>query len=114
MIKSLKLTDKTSSRLAVRQVAKELFTDSQINWGRIVTLYAFVGELANYGEKSFAMDTKAGGYAKYIGEAVGEYVAEELTPWISKQGGWVSGYNFGILVYTSIYCSIYSKLYSTL
>lgn len=88
MIKSLKLTDKTSSRLAIRQVAKELFTDSQINWGRIVTLYAFVGELANYGEKSFAMDTKAGGYAKYIGEAVGEYVAEELTPWISKQGGW--------------------------
>lgn len=53
-------------------VADEMFADGEINWGRVVTLYAFAKE------KSNELDA----------ERLGDYVGNKLGFWILTQGGW--------------------------
>jgi len=79
-------------------VVDEMFADGQYNWGRIVTVYAFAGWLARYcccgGACDVSSVSKASGRdpesARDIADRAGDYVAERLSTWIRKQGGWVS------------------------
>ena len=64
-------------------VADEIFDDGQINWGRIVAVYAFASRLA-------ARETEKNDFPKKISLFVGKYVANKLGKWILDNGGWVS------------------------
>lgn len=64
-------------------VADEIFDDGQINWGRIVAVYAFASRLAT-------RDTEKSDFPKKISLFVGKYVANKLGKWILDNGGWVS------------------------
>ena len=63
-------------------VADEIFDDGQINWGRIVAVYAFAARLA-------ARETGKNDFPKKISLFVGKYVANKLGKWILDNGGWV-------------------------
>lgn len=62
-------------------VADEIFDDGQINWGRIVAVYAFAARLA-------AKGTGESDFPKKISLFVGKYVANKLGKWILDNGGW--------------------------
>lgn len=55
------------------------FEDGRVNWGRIVTVYAFAAVL---GKEYPAAREK-------VAETTGSFMAEHLSHWISEQGGWV-------------------------
>ena len=69
----------------LKQVADEVFGVDEVNWGRIVALYAFGGFVARN-----ACENKMTSIANYTGEYLGKYVARNLSDWIEKRGGWVS------------------------
>ena len=79
-------------------VVNEMFADGQYNWGRIVTVYAFAGWLVRYcccGGACDASSVSTGAgrdpeCAKEMAASAGEYVAQRLSNWVRKQGGWVS------------------------
>ncbi|XP_076443453.1 anti-apoptotic protein NR13-like [Babylonia areolata] len=62
-------------------VADEIFDDGQINWGRIVAVYAFAARLAT-------RETDKSDFPKKIALFVGKYVANKLGKWILDHGGW--------------------------
>ena len=67
-------------------VADELFKDKKCHWGRVFTLYAFAACLADVcAAKDNGLDLM-----RKLGETLTNYVSDNLTGWISKQGGWVS------------------------
>ena len=76
---------------AFRKVANKLIEDGMINWGRIVSLYAFarmfVQTLRESGQHSYK-------YVFYIKKNVAtelyNYTITHLYPWITANGGWVS------------------------
>lgn len=63
-------------------VADEIFDDGQINWGRIVAVYAFAARLAARESE------KKSDFPKKIALFVGKYVANKLGKWILDNGGW--------------------------
>ena len=77
-------------------VADEIFDDGQVNWGRIVAVYAFAARLAKYyvdnnGHKAAESNGKnLVHYQEKIALFVGKYVANKLGQWILDHGGWVS------------------------
>lgn len=63
-------------------VANEIFEDGQINWGRVIAVYAFAARLAAYFRQSQPdMEEKIALY-------VGKYVGNKLGHWIIDNGGW--------------------------
>ncbi|KAK7501741.1 hypothetical protein BaRGS_00007172 [Batillaria attramentaria] len=68
-------------------VADEIFDDGQINWGRIVAVYAFAARLA-------ARDGQKSDFPKKIALFVGKYVANKLGKWILDNGGWEAFANY--------------------
>ena len=74
-------------------VADEIFDDGQVNWGRIVAVYAFAARLAKYyidTNSCIESDTKKlSHYQEKIALFVGKYVANKLGQWILDHGGWV-------------------------
>ena len=85
MVKKLQIGEPGTSCESFVCVANEMFGDGQINWGRIVTLYAFAGWLARYCVESGLEE----GWVAKIGDVTGKYVGEKLGPWVVAQGGWV-------------------------
>jgi hypothetical protein len=71
------------------KVVDEIFADRRYNWGRVVTVYAFAGWLARYCDHNEMKD-----FVDSIADTAGTYVAERLAPWITKNGGWVSGSSY--------------------
>ncbi|BFY98741.1 hypothetical protein BsWGS_01780 [Bradybaena similaris] len=83
-------------------VADEIFDDGQVNWGRIVAVYAFAARLAKYhSDNIYNVDeklnssatqqegeTKSISYEEKIALFVGKYVANKLGQWILDHGGW--------------------------
>ena len=67
-------------------VVEEMFQDSAINWGRLVSVYAFAASLAKFARSKGMADK----YVDNIIELSGNYVANKLGKWILSQGGWVS------------------------
>ncbi len=69
----------------IKNVANSMFDDEQVSWGRIVTLHAFCGCLAQYCESTHIPDC-----ADDIGNILGEFMVHRLGLWIVTHGGWVS------------------------
>jgi len=90
-------------------VVEEMFADGQYNWGRIVTVYAFAGWLARYCCGGGACDASSmnkvcgrnSESARQMADCAGDYVAQRLSTWVRKQGGWVSCQYLSVL-FTSI------------
>ncbi|XP_059168735.1 bcl-2-like protein 2 [Physella acuta] len=83
-------------------VADEIFDDGQVNWGRIVAVYAFAARLAKYytdnniiveperiiGLNNDPASSHSMSYQKKIALFVGKYVANKLGKWVLDHGGW--------------------------
>jgi len=80
MVNKLNLDSNNTFQTFVN-VADEIFDDGQINWGRIVAVYAFASRLA-------AKESDKSDFAKKISLFVGKYVANKLGKWILDNGGW--------------------------
>lgn len=65
------------------QVAKSIFEDGIVNWGRVVTLFYFGYKLAV--QVIFEIPL-----IKMIIKWVCKYIKDQLAEWIFNQGGWVS------------------------
>lgn len=63
------------------EVAKEMFSDGIMNWGRIATLFAFVAQVAKY-----CMENHTSEQIDEITEWTARFVTE--MNWIEQQGGW--------------------------
>lgn len=63
-------------------VADEIFEDGQINWGRVIVVYAFAARLTAHVRQRFP------DYEEKIALYVGKYVGNKLGHWILAQGGW--------------------------
>ncbi|CAG5128051.1 unnamed protein product [Candidula unifasciata] len=98
MVARLKL-DETNAFPTFVMVADEIFDDGQVNWGRIVAVYAFAARLAKYhSDNIYNVDklsssqqedeNKLISYKKKIALFVGKYVANKLGQWILDHGGW--------------------------
>lgn len=87
MVNKLKVnTDNVTSTF--HSVVGELFQDGAINWGRIVSVYAFAGRLSKHLAMQSESDTKEVIYK--VAEVTGQIVAHKLKSWIETQGGWDS------------------------
>jgi len=87
MIKKLKITSSNGDVIFIR-VVDEIFADKLFNWGRIVTVYAFIGWLTRYCVENGLEDV-----ADNITVAACKYVVARLSPWIALNGGWVRDYD---------------------
>ena len=65
-------------------VADEMLNDRKMNWGRLISLYAFGGMIA----KHFA-DSGLTAYVDVCGQCIGDYASERLAMWMHSEGGWV-------------------------
>lgn len=82
MVNKLNLDDSNMFQTFVN-VADEIFEDGQINWGRVIVVYAFASRLMAYFRKSNPV------YEEKISLYVGKYVGNKLGRWILDNGGWV-------------------------
>ncbi|GFO38894.1 Bcl-2-like protein 1 [Plakobranchus ocellatus] len=94
MVNRLKPTESNSFQTFVI-VADEIFDDGQVNWGRIVAVYAFAARLAKFhrdnSTSSDSINQTVGGkisYQEKIALFVGKYVATKLGQWVLDHGGW--------------------------
>ncbi|XP_072048950.1 bcl-2-like protein 1 [Amphiura filiformis] len=83
LITSLKFDPENGGEEAFVETLNSLFEKGPCNWGRIVMVYVFAARLAKYCE-----DHHKSEYVDNIVSISGKYVAERLTNWIQKQGGW--------------------------
>ncbi len=82
-ILKLNINEENSSRV-FDGVLTEMFSDKQMNWGRVATVYALAGKLAKH-----CYDNGMVRLVGRIGKHAGNYVAVHLGHWIEEQGGWV-------------------------
>lgn len=75
------------------EIAREVFSDGRINWGRIVVLFAFCAKLGKYCNENNMNDQ-----VENITEWTARFVAG--LGWIESQGGWV-GRNYYFLTASS-------------
>lgn len=68
-----------------KNVMDEVFKD-EVNWGRIVGLFAFGGALSVESAEKGASELVC-----RIADWMTIYLDEHINPWIQNQGGWVSG-----------------------
>jgi len=98
MVNRLK-PDENSAFATFVIVADEIFDDGQVNWGRIVAVYAFAARLAKYyvdintqnSSSSDSISRNDSGFVSYqekIALFAGKYVANKLGQWILEHGGW--------------------------
>ncbi|XP_005089109.1 apoptosis regulator Bcl-2 [Aplysia californica] len=94
MVNRLKPEDESSLFSTFVIVADEIFDDGQVNWGRIVAVYAFAARLALYyidnnsSSSDSVNDKRLVSYQEKIALFVGKYVASKLGKWILDHGGW--------------------------
>ncbi|XP_013403667.1 induced myeloid leukemia cell differentiation protein Mcl-1 homolog [Lingula anatina] len=82
MMNKLDLSE-LNGKETVNGCLEHIFTDHEVNWGRVVTIYAFGSRLMKHCQEN-DMNTLMDKLPDYVGE----YVATKLGPWIHKQGGW--------------------------
>ena len=73
-------------------VCDEIFADGEVNWGRIVAVYAFAVRLAKYHQVNTSQSETLD--QEKIAMFLGKYVACKLGKWILTHGGWVSKFFF--------------------
>lgn len=89
---------------SLRKVMEELVGDGRLNWGRVVSLFAFTGVLARLMQEQ--KSTKPGpdpGQEQELGqvsktcrglaETIADYLGEDKKEWLLENGGWVSCHN---------------------
>ncbi|XP_062040947.1 bcl-2-related protein A1-like [Lepus europaeus] len=79
-----------TARTIFNQVMEKEFEDGVINWGRIVTIFAFEGVLAKKLLREQAapdVDT-----FKPIPYFVAEFITRRMGEWIRQNGGWENGF----------------------
>ena len=84
IVNKLEISQKT-----MRNVLDEMFKDKNFNWGRIVSIYAFGGRLAQHAGEIHKQEL-----IDQIAEWLAEYVIEELSSWIHSAGGWDAFYEY--------------------
>uniref|UniRef100_H3C1U2 Bcl-2 Bcl-2 homology region 1-3 domain-containing protein n=1 Tax=Tetraodon nigroviridis TaxID=99883 RepID=H3C1U2_TETNG len=83
----------------LRTVMEELVGDGHLNWGRVVSLFAFTGVLARLMQEQ--KSTKPGpdpgleqdlgqapGACRALAETIADYLGEERKDWLLENGGW--------------------------
>lgn len=68
----------------LERVLVDMFKDGDINWGRVITVYAFAQHLVQYCVQQGTMDV-----ANKIAGVTAKFIEDNLTEWIVNQGGWV-------------------------
>ena len=82
MVNRLKIDDGNMFH-TFTNVADEIFEDGQINWGRIIVVFAFAARLTqSLRSENISQEDKVALY-------VGKYVGNKLGRWILDNGGWV-------------------------
>ena len=82
MVNKLNLGDNNMFQTFIN-VADEIFEDGQINWGRVIVVYAFAARLVAHFRNSNSE------HIEKVALYVGKYVANKLGRWILDNGGWV-------------------------
>uniref|UniRef100_A0A0P6J841 Bcl-2-related protein A1 n=1 Tax=Heterocephalus glaber TaxID=10181 RepID=A0A0P6J841_HETGA len=79
-----------AARMIFNQVMEKEFEDGIINWGRIVTIFAFGGViLKKLSREPIAPD---GNTYKEISCFVAEFIMNHMGDWIRQNGGWENGF----------------------
>ncbi|XP_055273914.1 bcl-2-related protein A1 [Moschus berezovskii] len=79
-----------TARTIFNQVMEKEFEDGVVNWGRIVTIFAFEGILIKKLQgKCIAPDMDM---CKDISYFVAEFITENTGEWIRQNGGWENGF----------------------
>ena len=85
------------------EIAKEVFSDGVINWGRIAVLYAFGARLGKH-----CCDNDMSEQLDYIPEWIARFVTG-LSDWIEKQGGWVRKFFLSTFCFVYIFRSVWRR-----
>ncbi|XP_034339993.1 bcl-2-related protein A1 [Arvicanthis niloticus] len=79
-----------TARIIFNQVMEKEFEDGIINWGRIVTVFAFGGVLLKkLPQEQIALDV---GAYKQVSSFVAEFIMNNTGEWIRQNGGWEDGF----------------------
>ncbi|XP_062946378.1 bcl-2-related protein A1 [Cynocephalus volans] len=79
-----------TARTIFNQVMEKEFEDGIINWGRIVTIFAFGGILIKkLLPKQIALDVDTYEEISYF---VAEFIMNNMGEWIRQNGGWENGF----------------------
>lgn len=76
------------------EIAREVFSDGVVNWGRIAVLYAFGARLGKH-----CCDNDMREQLDNIPEWIATFVTG-LNDWITKQGGWVRNFSLLLVLFT--------------
>nr|CAD7445806.1 unnamed protein product [Timema bartmani]CAD7459918.1 unnamed protein product [Timema tahoe] len=82
MVDNLKVTPETGYGV-ITSVADQLFCNGEINWGRIITFYAFAGCLALYCQKKNMHKL-----ARRIPRLMDDTIEKQIVPFVKYTGGW--------------------------
>ncbi|KAM5291283.1 bcl-2-related protein A1 [Glossophaga mutica] len=85
---SLDVQSVDAARVLFRAVMQKEFEDGVVNWGRIVTVFAFEGVLA---KKLAAAEVEAHAYQE-IPHFVADFITKHTGEWIRQNGGWENGF----------------------
>ena len=85
------------------EIAKEVFSDGVINWGRIAVLYAFGARLGKH-----CCDNDMSEQLDYIPEWIARFVTG-LSDWIEKQGGGVRKFFLSTFCFVYIFRSVWRR-----
>ena len=70
-------------------IVNELFTDSIVNWGRIIAVFALAYQMAKQlTEKAYNVDTDIKRHHIEFAEFVGVYIVDHFYSWLLKHNGW--------------------------
>ncbi|XP_025748879.1 bcl-2-related protein A1 [Callorhinus ursinus] len=78
-----------TARTIFNQVMEKEFEDGIINWGRIVTIFAFEGILT---KKLLREQISPDVAASRISYFVAEFITTNMREWIRQNGGWEDGF----------------------
>lgn len=82
----------------LERVLVDMFKDGEVNWGRVVTVYAFAQHLVQYCAQQGTMDV-----TEEIADVTAKFIEDNLTEWIVNQGGWVRSSRCPLKPVTCVY-----------
>jgi hypothetical protein len=83
IVKKLGPLDEDSLPGVFVNVANEMLRDGALNWGRVVSLFAFAASLAAHFKEN-----KQQHLINIVTQLLADYVTHKINPWVAKQGGW--------------------------
>uniref|UniRef100_A0A8C5L8K1 Bcl-2-related protein A1 n=2 Tax=Jaculus jaculus TaxID=51337 RepID=A0A8C5L8K1_JACJA len=89
-LENFEVTSIDDARIIFNQVMEKEFEDGIINWGRIVTIFAFGGVLLKKlprQQTDLDVDTN-----EQISSFVAEFITNNTGEWIRQNGGWENGF----------------------